>query len=100
MKPTTTIRREGLSTPIPSSHNPPGVDPLRRHPSNLILGPHPILLLPHGSLSHGHPNHRSTRRLPRPHLRPEASKPVPLMPNGACPKEFPVKQSKTCYAPS
>jgi hypothetical protein len=27
----------------------------------------------------------------------EAS-PVPLMPNGRCPKEFPVKQGGACYA--
>jgi hypothetical protein len=25
--------------------------------------------------------------------------PVPLMPNGSCPKEFPVKQGEACYAP-
>ena len=24
--------------------------------------------------------------------------PVPLMPNGSCPKEFPIKQGKACYA--
>jgi hypothetical protein len=77
----TTINSASPSSPSPSSPSPSSSSPSKLSPSSLSASPKPRPQGDRNLLDAGGPTNG----------------PVPLMPGGGCPSEFPAKHNNLCY---